>query len=32
MTRNTAVPANGTQSLRAYVAILTQNLEPIFGA
>lgn len=29
--RNTAVPVNGTQSLREYVVVAIANLEPIFG-
>ena len=28
--KNTAVPVNGTQSLRAFVAVEIANLEPIF--
>lgn len=29
--RNTAAPANGTQSLRAYVVVEIANFAPIFG-
>lgn len=29
--KNTAVPVNGTQSLRAFVVIRIQNGQPIFG-
>ena len=29
--KNTAVHANGTQSLREYVVVAKANLEPIFG-